>query len=421
MKRPINRLQSVAALTGLLSLLACPVRAAEFSASGFGTVGYAVSDQSYQYQRFIDRSGTFKRDSVFGGQLDVQLNPEWSATVQAKVAPSLGNDTDWSLTASWAFVSWRPNNDWFLRFGKQRIPMYLNSENMDVGQTYDFARLPFEMYGNSPTHDLVGLYVSRNWVTRLGDLSLDMFAGTADLNERFWTRDLGAQFMAVRTNVGGGVLSLKMDSAMWRLGLYQAVTRRQDGAPLPVRYPYVSMGPGLGYYDLQSAQTTSSIANDIITVGMDMDVAPDWKVVAELTRNIQERTDIGVNSMGGYVAALHRMGAFTPYVSYARMRSMGAPVSTARALNGTQSPVFDGIDPRINVSQRAASDGILVYDQDTVALGMSYALSPQSKLKAEWANTRIGARSATVDSPPGPGHIGRERVQVLTLNYSFVF
>ncbi|RZK99740.1 MAG: hypothetical protein EOP36_18315, partial [Rubrivivax sp.] len=105
--------------------------AVDFSYSAFGTIGAAVSNQDERYQRFIDSDVGFKRDSVLGAQVDAQFTPEWSATVQAKVAPSMRNDRHWDLSASWAFASWRPNNDWLLRAGKLRIPVYLSSENMD--------------------------------------------------------------------------------------------------------------------------------------------------------------------------------------------------------------------------------------------------------------------------------------------------
>jgi hypothetical protein len=55
---------------GLLSVLVAlslPSQAVDLTWSGFGTVGVAVSDQPYKYQRFIDNQGTFKRDTVLGG------------------------------------------------------------------------------------------------------------------------------------------------------------------------------------------------------------------------------------------------------------------------------------------------------------------------------------------------------------------
>ena len=82
------------ALFPLLATLALPVQALDLTWSGFGTVGFAISDQSYNYQRFIDNGGTFKRDTILGGQLDARLSQQWSVTVQAKLAPSDHDDTD---------------------------------------------------------------------------------------------------------------------------------------------------------------------------------------------------------------------------------------------------------------------------------------------------------------------------------------
>ena len=67
------------------------------------------------------------------------------------------------------------------------------------------------------------------------------------------------------------------------------------------------------------------------------------------------------------------------------------------------------------------ADIIQAYDQESLAVGSSFAVTPSSKLKLEWANTRIGQRSAMVDSPAGGDPVRRQRIQVLSLNYSFVF
>lgn len=426
--KPLHAALSTAAIGCALTM--CGMQAAQavdFSASGFGTLGYAISDQPYQYQRFIDEGGTVKRDSVLGAQVDARLNAEWSATVQARVASSLNNDQDWSLTAPWAFVSWRPDNDWLVRLGKQRVPMYLNSENMDVGQTYDYARLPFEVYGLSPTNDFTGVYVSRTWLPDVGELTLDVYGGQAAVTSRAWLRDRGAIFIPVSTTLAGGVLTLRQGTAAtWRMGWHHTVTRQRSGQNFPSHYPYVS---ATGYYKVNDSLPgstepvgyTPSIANDIIALGADIELAPSWRLVGEFVRNIQQRTENGANTAGGSVAVLHRAGAFTPYVSYARLRSMGVSVSMSNALNAAQNPAFDFVDPGLNVSQRAASDAIMAFDQDTLAVGTSYALTAQSKLKAEWARTRIGNRSATVDSPAGGDQVRRQRINVLSLNYSFVF
>ncbi len=385
--------------------------------SGFATVGYAVSDQSWRWQRFTDDGGTFWRDSIVGGQLDARFSPSWSATVQLTLAPSTRHERQW------AFVSWRPDNDWLLRAGKQRVPIFLNAENRDVGQTYAFARLPAEVYAVSPTTDYTGLSVSRTWQRGSGELAVDAYGGRAQITDRTHTRDLGPQFLPVHTDVVGAALTWRSEALSWRLGALHAATERSDGQPLPSRYPFVSPFPGFGYYQVSNAipggpgiRSTDKIVNSIVNLGLDARVAPNWRVVTEIARNIQGRTDLGANTVGGYVAVLHTLGHLTPYVSLARLQTLGAPRKAAEAL---QASAGSGSDP-LSVAQRAAADAIPVYDQTSAGVGAAYALSPRSQLKGEWMHTRIGRRSAMADDPP-EGTVSQTGVNVLSLSYSVVF
>src|ERR1700682_769973 len=88
------------------------VAAVDFSVSAFGTLGYARSDQPYTYQRFIDKSGTFMRDSLAVVPVDTRVAHKIRETVQVKMAPDTANDNRYVGTVSWAFLSYRPTNDW---------------------------------------------------------------------------------------------------------------------------------------------------------------------------------------------------------------------------------------------------------------------------------------------------------------------
>ena len=184
MKQPIF---AVIALALLCSV--GPSFALDSSISGFGTLGYARSDQSFGYQRFITARGTIKRDSVFGLQVDSKITSEFSLTAQAKVGPSTSKETGYAANISWVFLSYRPSNDLLLRAGKFRVPFYLHSETTDVGTTFDFARLPSEVYSQSPTTDFKGLQASKSW--DLGGLEtvVDAYWGSARTNLRLWFRD----------------------------------------------------------------------------------------------------------------------------------------------------------------------------------------------------------------------------------------
>lgn len=396
----------------------------DWTLSGFGTVGVAKSDQPYRFQRFIDGNGTLKRDTILGAQLDARLATDWSATLQTTLAPSLRHDGQWSAEVSWAFVSWRPDNDWLLRLGKQRIPLFLSSENRDVGQTYAFARLPVEVYALSPTNDFTGASVSRTLQHGSAEWTGDLYAGRAQFHVRNATRDLGSHFDSVHTDGLGAVLTWRNANLTLRGGVHRARTERQDGRALPVRYPLVQspMGIGGSYYQVSNAlpgpgvPTTDHIVNDVINLGLDARLAPDWRVVAELARNIQHDTDLGYNTLGGYVAVLHTIGTWTPYVSLARLQTLGTPKRIWADLEAHGGQGSDAL----SVAQRVAADSIQMADQTALAIGVAWASGPRSQIKAEWQHTRVGARSFMIDNPPGDT-IHRTHINVLSLNYSFAF
>ena len=190
------------------------VNAQELTLSGFGTLGYAQSNRDLTYQRWIDHDGSFERDTLLGAQADVRFSSQWSATLQLKLSPSLKSDDRWDLVPAWAFVAWRPANDWLVRAGRMRVPLYLHSESMDVGNTYDLARLPAEMYGLVPSTDFGGLSVAKTWSYVERDLSLDVYSGEIGSTARFWLRDgipgslaAGANFRGVKVATTGVVFT----------------------------------------------------------------------------------------------------------------------------------------------------------------------------------------------------------------------
>lgn len=429
------RLKSPAAWAAAMCLFAASAAGGvELNWSGFATLGYARSNSDYTYLGSINRDGTFRTDSLVAGQLDLRLNPEWSATVQAQIAPAANHDDRWSAKASWAFVAWRPDNDWLVRAGKARVPLYLYSESQDIGVATDMVRPPAEQYSIAPTTDFTGLFATRNLPLRERDLSIDAYAGQATAHQRIWYRDgipglspAGAYYQAMDVKVGGLVLTLRDPSFTWRLGAHSARTRRSDGQPLPVSYPRVDVAPGIGYWQVDSSlpgpgvSYTARIRNLIVTTGADWHLPAGWRLIGEYLRIDQRDTDIGSEGHAGYVALAKRIGAVTPYVSWARQRSSDHLLQWRRDLITPGMPAaIPGAD-MINAAQRVAGESMIVFDQSSVAIGASYALSPTAKLKGEWMRTRLGQPSIHLDTPPGQPDPQGLRVNTLSVNVSVAF
>lgn len=420
-------------VAAVVYLLSTPASAWDASYSAFGTLGYARSDRPYTYQRFVDDRGTFKRDSVLGLQIDARLENQFSATVQAKIAPATASDSRYEGTISWAFLAYRPTNEWLFRVGKQRIPIYLYSETYDVGATYDFARLPTEMYSIVSSNDFTGVSLSKTWSTQSGDIALDAYWGRSANDFRFWLRDsipgvqsAGASFVRLNLRGGGLVLTYRHKDQTVRIGLARAVVRRRDGIPFPSTFPFVQIAPGVGYYQVDPSlpgpgvPTMSSVTNTTITLGVELALPADFRIVSEFARSLVPGSDLSPQGNRGYVSLLRRFDKWTPYVTYAFLRSAPHPLDLHRRVNGNSVPAFVPGAAGINAAQRAGADQIIAFDQHSWAVGTSFSLSAKSKLKAEYLKTRVGEVSHLVDAPPR-SDIRDRSINVLSVSYSFVF
>jgi len=420
-------------LGALTSLVTPPVAAIDFAASGFGTVGYARSDRSYGYQRFIDDGGTFWRDSVAGLQVDAGFADKFGATAQFKLAPATNNDDEYTGTVSWAFLSWRPTNDLLIRAGKQRVPLYLYSETVDVGVTYDFARLPTEMYSIIPSNDFAGVSFSKSWGVENGDLLLDGYWGKSTSDYRFWIRDnippvqsAGAVFDKQDVKGGGLVLSYKRQEDTYRVGVHRVVATLSSGAPFPTTFPFVTLAPGIGYYQVDAAlpgpgiPTVGSLTATLVALGADAGLGSGFRVIGELARTFVPDTDFSAASTRGYAALLKQIDNWRPYVVYAFLRSTPDVRNLYNSVNYNTVPDFIPGAALINASQRTGADYFLSWDQHSWSMGTSYSFSATSKLKVEYMRTHIGQMSSLVDAPSG-GNVRDQNINVFSLSYNFVF
>ena len=418
----------------VVCLSAATVSAAEVSLSGFGTLGYAVSDQSFNYLRYVNRDGTFSLDSVLGAQVDLKLNNEFSITVQGKLAPSMSRDNGVDPSLTWAFLSWRPSNDWLVRAGRIRAPFYLNSQNLEVGTTFDFARMPAEVYTTAQTNDGDGILVSKTWDLNSSELTMDGYFGTSETNYRFYLREgvpaaglePGAHFGTSRTTGGGLILSLHRGDDTYRMGVLKGTVRTTDGVSVPKDYPFVSISPGVGYYQTfdqlpgPGVPTTRVTPATVYSLGADVGVGYDFRVTGEYILRDMSSSATSPNSQSAYLAVLRPIDEWTPYLSIAGIRSLSKTLDLYKKVNGNTVPSAVPNAALINAAQRAGADGIYAYDQYTLAVGTSYRLSPTSKLKAEWARTQTGDVSVFVDAPPG-GESGHKVLNVFSASYNFTF
>lgn len=406
----------------LLALgLAVPLaaNAIELDWSGFGTIGYAQSDKAFKYQRWINDGGTLLRDSVFGGQLDLRFNQQWGAAIQGKLAPSDHHDSAVAATLSWAFVSWRPADDVLIRLGKLRVPMMLNTENHDVGVTYDFVRLPIEVYSIIPTTDFVGLSISKSWLANDMEWSIEGYTGRAGNQTRYYGREItdtlgrpGSWFIDSDVRSTGVVFTFRSLENMFRVGIHEAKAYRDGG--ITSNIPYV---PVPGYYDVRNGVRENGLRIPVQSLGASFLLPEKIRLTSELAHMRFSGASSGFSRWGAYLALSRQFGGWTPYISFAKTRSSGSSLDLYRAIEANAGNFPP--DPLGNY-QKLNADIVSPYDQWTWSVGTSYRVTTRSLLKAEWAQTRTGVVSSFIDAPSG-GDSADKRLNVFSLSYSFSF
>jgi hypothetical protein len=421
-----------------VSVLACcsapnAALAFDLAVTAFGTIGYAITDQrDLRYLRFIDNDGTFKTDSLAGVQLESRFGTGWGATVQAAASAARMSDEGYEAKIRWAFLSYRPTSDWLFRLGRLRPPILIHLQNAEVGVTYDYARLPAEVYSLSPVYDIDGGAITKTWLLHNRELSLDAYWGKTDVRFRLPFRGLPTpgqsfagpftappadRYIAEDLVFKGLTVSHNAEGLFLRGGVHHADI--DAASPVPETFVPVPIAapPGLGGVLYQPVNFKQRFDILVLTFGAEWRSGP-WRVTGEYGQRILNDTKVGIGSRGAYVTVARAVGPWTPYITYARLlsssetRRIFEEVSSTPVPPAVQGPPFF-VAPN---THQVAAGLISVFDQYSTMVGASYSFSPTSKLKLEWMRTHVGLGSSLVD-----GDVRNRSFNVFSLSYSMAF
>ena len=266
-----------------------------------------------------------------------------------------------------------------------------------------------------------------------GEFSLEWYLADSKTKFRSWLRDgipsvqeSGAVLSDLSLKASGLVLTHKAEHHTLRATVGRAIVKLGRGQPFATGFPFVSLAPGIGYYQVDASlpgpglPTTQTVTNTTLAVGGEIDLPAGFRVVGEVNHNIVPESDLAPQGTRAYGALLKHAGRWTPYVTYAFMRSAARSRSLYAKVNDNTVPAFIPGAAQINASQRAGADNIIAFDQSSWAVGTSYSFSATSKVKAEYMRTHVGDVSVLVDAPSGSS-IRNQSINVLSLSYSFVF
>lgn len=375
------------------------------SVDGFGTLGVlrssedradVVTDTFGPEGAGHTRRWSPEVDSKLGLQLTGTLTPRLSTVLQVVVEQRY--DDTYRPKIEWANVAYDITPDLTVRAGRMVLPGFLTSEYRKVGYAYPWVRPPQEVYHLVPITNIDGVDISYRF--RWGSL----------------TNTVTSLYGEAGPNLpGGGEVEVKnsfnvsntLEWGFTTLFFSYNKSHLHVGALDPLFHAFSELGPtGAAIADRYGVHDKRS---DLLTVGSRYDTG-DWFLMGEWTRT---RTDTFYGDRHGwYLSGGYRFGTFTPYLTWAHVRTD----------NDSSNPGVDIAHPQVQ-ALNAALNNLLgtVPQQQSVAIGARWDFARNYALKIQYDRIDLDSGSAGVLNYEQPGFRRGGTVSLFSAALDFVF
>jgi len=359
-------------ITGLVVALGQPPTAladVDFDLSGFGTLGYAISDNDEteytvgQTPNGASASGTFELDSRLGVQLDVNFDDKSSATLQ--LLSGQGYNGDFDPQIEWAFVKSQLNDTFVLRVGRMGVPFFMISDFKEVGYANTALRPPEDTYIQAPLGSFDGMDLTGYFEWGETEITAQTIFGFRDSdgsdNSKYSLRDgYGGNVSFER-----GPARLQLSYIQTRLSVnsdeLREVYNQINGA--------VAFAPELAVpaEDFNGELKKSQFYG----AGIELDFDP-WIFSAEYTQRRLSNTFISSYN-AWYVTASYRWRNFTPYATLSQL------TQTSKTEVAVSNPALQPLLGPLN-------DNYAAGDQQSAIVGLRWDFMEGAALKVQAEN-----------------------------------
>jgi hypothetical protein len=360
-----------------------------FSYSGFGTIGYAISDsdsRAYNTGSQLNSAtthGSFEPDTNLGFQVNAKFNDTFSGTVQLFAKQDVVGQYGPSL--EWAFLKAKLGSNFSVRVGRMGGPFFMTSDFRNVGYTNVSMRTPIDVYAAVPVRSFDG-----------ADVLYQGSIGDVTINGQLW---------------GGKSSVLAAATAKLYLNDVLGFAASAEIGPLTLRAGHVdttfdSEGAGAagiiglsgqlkGFGAAYGFPTLVQVGDDILIngkkasfsgVGAVLDLG-DWLVNAEYTK--RKSGSLYVSDLSSwYTTVGYRVKSFTPYVTVSARQVDSITTFTAPSAPAPLAPTVAALVGGVNANVLGNAA------QNTLAFGTRWDAGKSYAVKAEWAAVSVPAGSS---------------------------
>jgi hypothetical protein len=293
----------------IFSVLALQARAEvpDIKIRGFGTAGFIKGDHPSFYLEEFQTHGkklTFTPDTRIGLNLFSEFAKDWNVTAQFTARADTKKYTTY---LDWGFLSYQAMPELALRLGKVTAPLWLYSQQINIGYSYLWIRPPVEVYSLlNAVKSLNGVSVLSSLNMGTGVLTTELFAGEAKI-ETDGNNPAQKQvtYLSLDDVVGIDLNFSKND--VWTL--HASYAKGRTSAKIESEY---TVGSNNLFY--KSITPLSLGATHFFSGGTKVDFR-NWLFTGEFARRLIAGQSLQ-SATAWYATAGYRIGKFTPYYTY---------------------------------------------------------------------------------------------------------
>lgn len=391
------------------ALAELPLGSETLSLSGFGTLGgtYNLDGEAGFIRDISQPDGArgngidWAIDSRLGFQATWRLREDFESTLQ--LASKYRYDGSYYPQVTWAFLKYEINPNVQIRAGRLGADIYLQADSRDIGYTYLWVRPPVDYFGQLFVSYLDGVDLTATRGLGEGILRGKLYAGHA--RETIPAAG-GDQYSLDGTIVAGG--HIEYQNLNWLLrASYGAIQLENESSVEPLLNALQSTGVPQAVTLAQEMSLAGKYSR-FFGAGIAYDDGPlqsQWVIRYLLSDSLAFPS-----SAAGYWSVGYRIGQWTPYLVYSRIKSEHNQRSTGLP----DIPPFDAINVGV---ARALSLGRV--DQETFSLGVRYDFAQNAafKLQLDRIDSRINPSLLWRD--PDPNWDGQATIISATLDFVF--
>jgi len=337
----------------------------DISIYGFGTVGFTYQNDddiiyktNLRTKRGSDGDVSLQNDSKFGLQLDWQIQPKLAFTIQGSVDSS-------GATLEWANLKYNITDEFDIKVGQMRFPTAMYSDILKVSYSYDWVRLPEDVYGILPLTSYQGAEINYQSIYKDIEYHIKLYGGQAK-DTMVGAKDVGDYDIELKHTFGINV-SLTFDT----LELYTGYTQTD----ITITNTRIN-----SYFDTLYKSDISSTQKAILR-----DYDPRGKKTKYISLGFKynyndayllgEYVDIKMNNIisdnyAWYLSTGYHFDDITPHITYSKV--------TGRTNYKTQIHNQSIDDSLQEMSQRT------LVSQEHIIIGVRYDIKENIALKAQY-------------------------------------